>query len=318
MKLGIVYHSDFLLHDKAGHPENKGRLKHIINILEKNNLFLCVEKIKPISAKISEVALVHDKTYINDLKKKVESGCENLDMDTYLTTHSFDVALLSSGSALTAMRETIKNNRVCFSLGRPPGHHAEADKGMGFCLFNNIAIAAKVAIKEFDLKRILIIDFDVHHGNGTQNTFYNDNKVFFISIHQSPAYPGTGDSEEKGEGFGAGYNLNIPMPPNCGDLEYEEAFKNIIEPVVNDYKPELLLISAGFDAYFQDPLANMNLTEKGYKMMSIYIKKMADKHCNGKAVFCLEGGYHLEGQAKVFLETLAVFINLSLAGDNNE
>ncbi len=306
-QVSIVYHADFLLHNSVGHPENKQRLEYIMNELEKNKIFAQVEKINPKPAKISEICLVHQQDYVNQLEKTIKSGVKNLDMDTYLTSYSFEVALLSAGGALTAMRETMNNNKVCFSLGRPPGHHAEPSHGMGFCLFNNIAIAARVAMKEFKLKKILILDFDVHHGNGTQTAFYKDNKVLFISIHQSPAYPGTGRVDEKGEGKGVGYNINIPLPPNSGDLEYEDVFKKIIEPAVDEFKPEIILVSAGFDAYYQDPLANMNLTEEGYRMMSQSIKKMADKHCKNRIVFCLEGGYHLAGQAKAFLATLSVF-----------
>ncbi len=308
-KIAIIYHADFLLHTNEGHPEHKGRLEYIINALEKNKMFSKVEEIAPVAAKVSDIALIHQKEYIDNLKNMIEAGKTSLDMDTYLTPYSFDVALLSAGGAITAVRETVKNNRVCFSLGRPPGHHAEPARGMGFCLFNNIAIAAKVALGEFNLKKILILDIDVHHGNGTQKAFYNDDKVFFISIHQSPAYPGTGFSDEKGAGKGIGYNLNIPLSPNSNDEDYEQIFREVVEPAVADYRPELILVSAGFDAYYQDPLASMNLTEKGFQIMGESIKKMADRYCGGKVVFCLEGGYHLEGQAQSFLTMLNIFVS---------
>jgi len=308
-KVGLIYHSDFLLHTKIGHPEHKGRLEYIMNFLEAKEIFLKVEKTDPVAANIADIYLAHDEAYVNNLQKIIESGERQIDADTYLTAESFNVALLSAGAAIKAMRETIEKNKVMFSLGRPPGHHAEPELGMGFCLFNNIAIAAKVAIKEYGIKKIVIIDFDVHHGNGTQKVFYEDDKVLFISVHQSPAYPGTGMLDEKGEGKGMGYNLNVPLPADSGDSEYEDVFQKIIKPAVADYQPELILVSAGFDAYYQDPLANMNLSEKGYQMMGKYIKKMADEHCDGKVAFCLEGGYHLEGQARSFFELLNVFLN---------
>lgn len=304
-KTGIIYHPDFLLHTKEGHPEHSGRLVSIVNLLEKNNM---VDFIEPVVALKSEVALVHDQEYIFDLEKIIKSGATYLDGDTYLTPDSFRVALLSVGAAITAMRMVMSGERkVSFSLGRPPGHHAEPDLGMGFCLFNNIAIAAKVALKEFSLKRILIIDWDVHHGNGTQKVFYDSDAVFFISLHQSPAYPGTGMIDEKGEGLGYGYNLNIPMAVEAGDIEYLEAFKKIIMPAAEMYKPELIMISAGYDGYFEDPLASVNLTIDGYSKMAGLVKEMADKYCQGRVVFCLEGGYHLEGLAKGVIATIKVF-----------
>ncbi len=306
-EIGIIYHPDFLLHTRDGHPEHKGRLEAIIKLLEHNNLFAKLAKIEPKPAKISEIALVHNQKYIESLKTAIERGSKNLDADTYLTPYSFEAALLSAGAAITAMREVMKGKiKVGYSLGRPPGHHAEPDRGMGFCLFNNGAIAAKLAIKEFAINRILYIDFDVHHGNGTQKAFYDDPRVLFISIHQTPAYPGTGKANERGEKKGYGYNINVPLSPGCGNLEYEEVFKRIIIPVADNYCPELIIVSAGYDAYHKDPLAGMEITYEGYANMTKYIQKIAANHCNGKMIFCLEGGYHLEGQAEAFITTISV------------
>ena len=306
-EIGIICHPDFLLHTKDNHPEHKGRLVSIIDLLEKNNMF---NKIEPIKATISEVALVHHEEYISSLKKMITSGATYLDGDTYLTPDSFEVALLSAGASITAMRMVMSGKRkVCFSLGRPPGHHAEPDRGMGFCLFNNGAIATKLALKEFNLKKILYIDWDVHHGNGTQTVFYDNPHVLFISIHQHPAYPGTGMVDEKGIEKGYGYNINIPMATSSGDLEYEAAFKKIIIPAADWYQPELVIVSAGYDGYYKDPLASINLTIDGYANMTKQVKKIADKYCNGKMVFCLEGGYHLEGLAKSVLATLMVLVD---------
>jgi len=187
-------------------------------------------------------------------------------------------------------------NKV-FCLNRPPGHHAERNKAMGFCLFNNIAVAAKKAQHEYDLQRIAIIDWDVHHGNGTQNALYEEDGVLFISIHQSPAYPGSGYIEEKGKGAGEGYTVNIPLPGGSGDQEYLKAFKEIIIPVINEYKPQLIMVSAGQDAHENDPLAGMSLTEEGFYYMAVAIKELSEEHSGGKVLLCLEGGYHLQAQA---------------------
>ncbi len=307
-QVGIVYHEDFLLHT-SNHPEYKGRLTSIMDLLNKDKMFAQIAKIEPTPATVEEVALVHKKEYIVSLEEKINEGFNNLDLDTYLTPHSFRVALLSVGGTLTALREVMSGRKkVCFSLGRPPGHHAEPERGMGFCLFNNIAIAALVAQKEFDLKRILIIDFDVHHGNGTEKVFYDSSNVLFVSVHQSAAYPGTGGIADLGVGNGYGYNINIPLPPGCSDVEYDKVFRHIIIPLADRYEPELIMISAGYDGYRDDPLANMGLTVNGYANITQHIKKIADKHCEGKMVFSLEGGYHLDGLAKSFLATMKVVI----------
>jgi acetoin utilization deacetylase AcuC-like enzyme len=306
MKTGIVYHPDFLLHTNPHHPERKERLEAIMSLLARENLLTRLRQILPLPAALDEVTLVHTPQHLEYVRKMVERGSSYLDADTYLTKHSFDVALLSAGGALTAMRAVLGGElRTCFSLGRPPGHHAEPDNAMGFCLFNNGAIAARAAMKEFGVSKILFLDWDVHHGNGTQQCFYHCPEVLFVSIHQSPAYPGTGHLQETGAGHGLGYNVNIPLPPGCGDEEYEAAFREVIVPLAAAYRPEVVLVSSGHDTYHADPLAGMSLSFRGFAAMARYAREIAEMYCGGRTVLFLEGGYHLQGQAEAVVTILA-------------
>lgn len=304
-KLGIVYHSDFLIHNQPGHPERKERLQALLTQLDNENLFEKLVQLEPLPARSEEVEKVHSFDQIAQIRSLCKFQKSQLDADTYLVPQSYDVALLSVGAALKAMRSVMDDKlNVCFSLGRPPGHHAEPHLSMGFCLFNNIAIAARLAQEEYGLKRILILDWDVHHGNGTQKTFYHQDNVLFISVHQSPAYPGTGHIYETGAGAGAGYNVNIPLPPGSGDAEYSRAFIEIVRPLAERYQPELVMISAGQDAYHGDPLATMALTYKGFAEMARHAKEIAGP-AGGKIVLTLEGGYHLRGQAEAVITVLS-------------
>ncbi len=297
-KVGIVYHPDYLIHTQSYHPERKERLEKIIAGLKDYRDLNLVEMIDPEPANLDDLALVHDRDYISAVEKACREGRQSLDMDTYLTDESYRVALLAAGGAIGGLRKVMgKEPARVFALVRPPGHHAEYNQAMGFCLFNNIAIAAAVASRDYNLNRIAIVDWDVHHGNGTQHSFEKESKFLFISAHQSPAYPGTGQVREVGTDEGEGYTINIPLPPGSGDPEYALAFREIIIPVLDQYKPELLLISAGQDAYHMDPLASMKLTLKGYYDMAIALADVADRWCGGRMLLSLEGGYHLEGQA---------------------
>lgn len=294
--LAIIYHPDFFIHDNAHHPENKRRLEAIITALKKEKLLERLDQLATEPADPAEVAQVHTKEYIKSVRELCERGARYLDPDTYLVRQSYDVALLSVGAALLAMRRVLAGKyRACFSLGRPPGHHAEPNRGMGFCLFNNGAIAARLAMSEFNVEKILYIDWDVHHGNSTQKVFYHDPRVMFVSVHQSPAFPGTGRIEETGEGKGRGYNVNIPLPPGCGDEEYKAVFEEIIVPLAEAYRPEVVFISAGQDIYHNDPLADMQVTYRGFAQMTRTMREIADTFCGGKTVLFLEGGYHLQG-----------------------
>jgi len=305
-KTGIVYHPDFLIHTNDFHPEKKERLQAILTLLKEENLFFRLEQLAPLPASPEEVAKVHTKHHIDNVRELCEQEHPMADVDTYLTPKSYGVGLLSAGAALTAMRAVMKGQLdVCFSLGRPPGHHAEPNRTMGFCLFNNGAIAARLAKEEFGVSRIFYLDWDVHHGNGTQKIFCHDPGVLFISVHQSPAYPGSGHLHETGEGDGAGYNVNIPLPPGSGDEEYSRVFKEIVRPLADRYRPEVVFVSAGQDLYHNDPLAGMCLSYQGFAEMAGHVRDIAEGYCAGKTVLFLEGGYHLRGQAEAAVTVLA-------------
>lgn len=303
--IGLVYHPDYLLHTQAHHPERKERLESILNAIRQQNLTEKLQIFEPLPAFVEDIALIHERNYIESVEEACRSGRLSLDMDTYLVPESYHVALLSAGGALTGLRRVMdKNPGKVFVLNRPPGHHAESRRAMGFCLFNNIAVAAAVAKRDYGLKKIAIVDWDVHHGNGTQHSFERDSEVLFISTHQHPAYPGTGSIGEVGRSDGEGYTVNIPLPPGSGDVEYGLFFREIIVPVLDQFKPELLLISAGQDAYRMDPLAGMSLTYKGYYNMTCELAGIAERWSEGRILLCLEGGYHLEGQAGAIIHVL--------------
>ncbi|MGM0688701.1 MAG: histone deacetylase family protein [Bacillota bacterium] len=303
--IGIVYDPEYLVHTQGQHPERKERLEHIIAALEQGGVADYIKMFDPEPAGIEDIALVHDTDYIRSIEEACLSGKRFLDMDTYIVPESYRIALLSAGGVLTGLKK-IMNGTILkiFALNRPPGHHAEKNRAMGFCLFNNIAIAASAARRDFGLKKIAIVDWDVHHGNGTQHAFENDREVLFISTHQSPAYPGTGRLQEVGYGDGEGFSVNIPLPAGCGDVEYAFFFDQVIIPVLDQYKPELILISSGHDAYRQDPLAGMSLTHGGFYYMAKVLADAADRWTGGKILLCLEGGYHLQGQAGAVMQVL--------------
>lgn len=307
-QIGIVYHPNYFIHTNDNHPEKKERLQAILTQLKEENLFPKLQQLAPYPATVEEVGKVHTKQHIEHLRGLCERRAPYLDPDTYLTPQSYDVALLSAGGALTAMRAVMDNKlKTCYALSRPPGHHAEPNKGMGFCLFNNGAIAARHALEEYNLSRILYLDWDVHHGNGVQKTFYHDSRVLFVSIHQSPAFPGTGHVNETGEGEGQGYTVNIPLPPGCGDHHYAKVLDEIVIPLADKFQPELLMVSAGQDAYHEDPLAGMCISFEGFAYMARHAKQIADKYTGGKAVLFLEGGYHLRGLSEAVVTILSEF-----------
>ncbi len=304
-KIGLVYHPDYLIHTNHGHPERKERLEHIIERVKAGAPGEGYYFIEPGEAAADDLALVHDRGYIESVEEACNSGRSFLDMDTYIVPESYRVALLSAGGALAGLKEVFGGSALkAFALNRPPGHHAERSKAMGFCLFNNIAVAAEAARRDHGVERVAIVDWDVHHGNGTEHTFYNDPGILFVSTHQSPAYPGTGQAASTGRGDGEGYTVNIPLPAGCGDADYALFFDRIIIPILDQYKPELLLISAGQDAYSRDPLAGMALSHRGYYNMADKLAGVAERWSGGKMLLCLEGGYHLEGQAGAVFQVL--------------
>jgi acetoin utilization deacetylase AcuC-like enzyme len=309
MATGYVYHSIYLQHDTGQHVEVAARLEAIISYLEKTGLKSKLTPIEPRPATVDEIALVHQKSYIKEIEEKAAKGGDWLDPDTVMSADSYQAALYAAGGLIRAT-EAVMGGEVAnaFALVRPPGHHATAGQAMGFCLFNNIAIAARYALGKYKLERILIIDFDVHHGNGTQGTFYDSPQVMYISTHEYPFYPGTGDINETGSGEGRGTNLNIPLPAGCGDSEYLEVFEQVIAPAARRFNPQLILVSVGYDGHWADPLAMMQLSVDGFAKMTGIIKGLADELCNGRLVLTLEGGYNLEALAGSVKATFDVLL----------
>jgi len=299
-RTGLVYHPDFLGHDMGpGHPESPERLRAIVSRLETTGLLGRLIRIEAEPAPDRWITEIHEASYVKSLGEHVpDSGRVFLDPDTSMSPHSLRAAYLAAGGALKAadaiMAGTVDH---AFCAVRPPGHHAEANRAMGFCLFNNVAIAARYLQRHHGVDRVLIVDWDVHHGNGTQHSFYDDPSVLFFSTHQYPYYPGTGRATESGDGKGKGYTINVPMSPGQGDEEYREVFERILVPAVDAFRPEFVLISAGFDAHKDDPLAGMALTEKGYAALTGIVTMLARRHASGRILSCLEGGYNLSALA---------------------
>lgn len=257
-----------------------------------------VHRAKPRAATRPQLERMHLPHYLDSVDAQ-RGRSHAFDPDTRVSPGSVDAAYLAAGAAVAGV-EAIMNDRAAaaFALVRPPGHHAEADRAMGFCLFNNVAVAATHAIDVFGLQRVLILDWDVHHGNGTQHIFEERRDVLFMSTHMWPEYPGTGDFDEIGRGEGAGFTVNLPLPFGLGDADYEAAFGQVLVSIADAYSPELVLVSAGFDAHYADPLGRMRLTARGFARLCEMIKRVADRHAHGRIVLVLEGGYDLKGLAE--------------------
>jgi acetoin utilization deacetylase AcuC-like enzyme len=281
-------------HDTGHHPERADRLRVIQETAEDPELSPFLSRLEPRPATLEELCAVHEEDYVRQVEEACNSGIHALDPDTMISTDSFEEARMAAGGVLTALDAVISGTvENAFCAVRPPGHHAEKDRAMGFCLFNNVAVAARYAQDHHGLPRVLIVDWDVHHGNGTQHAFYDDPTVFYFSIHQSPHYPGSGSVTETGEGAGKGKTLNVPLSAGSGDDEYLEAFEKLLLPAAKNFSPDLVLVSAGFDAHLDDPLAGMNVTDEGFSRMTEYVIRIASEHCDGRLVSTLEGGYSL-------------------------
>ena len=308
---GLVYHEDYLLHNAGiGHPERPERLVSIIKHLSEIKLLDKLIGIEPYPADISWIEAIHTREYIDSVKKASELGNTHLDADTGICPDSYRIALLSAGGALAAT-DAVMDQKIdnAFCAIRPPGHHAEKRYARGFCLFNNIAITARYLQKNYQLEKILIVDWDVHHGNGTQNSFYDDPTVFYFSIHQWPHYPGSGLLIEKGVGKGLGSTLNVPLSGGHGNQDYIDAFEDQLVPAMKTFKPDFILISAGFDAHYSDPLAGMQLTEKGYVSLTKIVMNLADEFSQGRIISLLEGGYHLDVLARSVAAHIEALMN---------
>ncbi len=255
-----------------------------------------------------ELAWVHHESHIRAIERTRGGGLVWLEPETSANGHSHAAAVRAAGGVLSCVQAVVQGGLTgAFALVRPPGHHAEADRAMGFCLFNNVAIAAEYALRRLGMERVLIFDWDVHHGNATMHSFYGTDRVLFVSTHQYPNYPGTGSIDEVGAGPGAGYTVNVPLPPGQGDREFAEIMDRVLLPLARAYRPQLVLVSAGFDIARGDPLADMLVSPAGFAIMTEAVMEIADAFCPGRLVFTLEGGYNrdaLAGGVSAVLSTL--------------
>lgn len=303
--LAILADPIFKEHRIPGHPESPRRIDAINAAVASSERLKDLPRLPPFEATLEPILRVHEESYVESVYRRIEGGASFLDPDTQVCRDSYRVALNAVGGSLAALDRLVAGElERIFLAVRPPGHHAESDRTMGFCLFNNIAIAARHLQATHDVGKIAIIDFDVHHGNGTMHTFWNDPSVFYASVHQWPHFPGTGTTDEVGGGKGRGATFNIPYPHGAGDAEYMEAMERFMDATDN-FRPDVILVSAGFDAHYQDPLAGHSVTEDGFARMGAMLRDLAAHHTDGRIAAFLEGGYNLDALGRsvvAFLE----------------
>lgn len=305
-------------HNLQGHPENKRRLRAVADLIERGGILPDLTPISPILATNEQLTAVHSAYLVELVERASLAGGGHLDADTYTTPDSNRLARIAAGTTCDMISRIMAGDaRNGFALVRPPGHHADSNRVGGFCLFNNVAIAARYAQNEWGAKRVAIIDFDVHHGNGTQDIFYLDPSVMYISLHLFYRffYPGTGKADEIGYGPGQGMTLNVPFMPGAGDLAYRLAMRELIRPKLCRFKPDVILVSAGFDAHWVDPLAAAGLSLSGYAEMARDIISIANDLCHGRVLFVLEGGYHLTALSYGVLNTFYALLGQDIIQD---
>jgi acetoin utilization deacetylase AcuC-like enzyme len=313
-KTGIVRDDRFLDHRPGpGHPESHLRLEAIYSMLDETGMSDRVLPIHPRKAKPEELLRVHASTYVERIASTQGGHLTPLDPDTAVSEGSYEAALFAVGGLCQAV-DMVHSGELnnAFALVRPPGHHAEKDRAMGFCLFNNVAVGARYAQQAYGMHKILIVDWDLHHGNGTQHTFENDPGVLYFSTHQYPYYPGSGAYRQIGRDEGEGFTVNVPLAAGHGDGEYVQIYERILAPVALEFQPELVLVSAGFDIYEHDPLGGMRVTPRGFAKLAQIIMGIAATSCDGRLVMTLEGGYNLRG-----LQESVRAVLLELAGSHD-
>jgi len=318
-KTGLLFDQRYLLHDTGDyHPEVSNRLMAAFKGIKDSGLLEDLTLFQAVPAEMRWIETVHDRAYIDRFNDAVFSGRNQFDTaDCQICTETFDTAVLAVGGILRAIR-WVMNGQIdnAFCPVRPPGHHAEVDQAMGFCYFNNVAVAARYLQQEFQIEKVGIIDFDVHHGNGTQHIFEKDSTVFYYSIHQHPsfAYPGTGREFEEGSGEGHGFTKNSPVLPGGGDEEYRKLILQDLVPAFDRFQPDFILASAGFDAHVDDDMADMNVTTEGFSWIMSRIIELADRHANGRIISVLEGGYSLKRLPELVGEHVGILLNGAQAG----
>src|SRR5262245_34232128 len=296
MSVDLVYDSAYLKHDTGSHPENLRRLQAILQSLEGDeSLSKRLGRITPQAASTEDITRCHDDDLIQHIETLCRQGARFIDVDTTISPESYEGARLAAGAAISAVdRVMSEEGQRAFGLVRPPGHHATIANAMGFCLFNNAAIAARYAQAKYGAERILIVDWDVHHGNGTQEIFWTDPSVFYFSVHQFPYYPGTGSAGERGAGKGSGYTLNVPLRAGTTAHDHRRAFADALGEIERRFPPDLVIISAGFDSRRGDPLGGLMLEDADFYEMTKEVLRIAEKHGGGRVVALLEGGYNLQ------------------------
>jgi len=310
----LLSHPSSLEHDTGAHPERAARIVAIESLLAKLD-WLGYERVSSPPVQRSVLERVHPSAHVSLIERLAAAGGGQIDADTILSAGSFVAALHACGGAVELVRRLVDGGpgQIGFSVHRPPGHHATGSRAMGFCLFNNVAVAARYALDALDCRRVLILDWDVHHGNGTSDIFWETDAVLFVSIHQSPLYPGSGAAAEVGRDAGYGYTVNLPVPPGAGDAEFISLLRDVAGPLARHYRPDLILVSAGYDAHRDDPLANCEVTDAGFAAMTAVVRDLA-RELSVPVGCVLEGGYDVEALAR----GVAVSMRTLVAGEASQ
>jgi acetoin utilization deacetylase AcuC-like enzyme len=308
-RVGLILDPVFEKHETGGgHPESPGRLAALRDVFEARGLVSRCEVLSPVPVERSLLEQVHEPVYLARVEKACATGPTALDPDTVVGRESSEVAALAAGSLVALCRQVAEGNlHTGFAAVRPPGHHAERSRSLGFCLYNSIAMAAEALLGRKDTDRVLVVDWDVHHGNGTQHSFEEDDRVFYFSVHQHPLFPGTGAADETGSGKGKGCTLNRPLPPGSGDGPFLDSLEVDLAQAADRFQPDFVLVSAGFDAHRADPLAGLTVSTAGFAKATEIVRTIAERLCEGRLVSVLEGGYDLQAMpesAAAHLETL--------------